>query len=52
VLVPAVVRQALGLAAGWTPGDSSRPWLIGGHHLNPSHWFSVPDAPATSDRPA
>jgi urease accessory protein len=45
-LVPAVVRAALTLAAGWTPGPSSRPWLIGGHHLNPSHWFSVPREPA------
>ncbi len=41
-LVPAVVREALSLAAGWPPELSSRPWLIGGHHLNPSHWFSTP----------
>jgi urease accessory protein len=40
-LVPAVVHEALSLAAGWTSGDSARPWLIGGHHLNPSHWFTV-----------
>ena len=45
-LVPAIVRAALSLAAGWSPGPSSRPWLIGGHHLNPSHWFSVPPEPA------
>ncbi len=45
-LIAAVVREALGLAAGWTAEASSRPWLIGGHHLNPSHWFSVPGEPA------
>jgi urease accessory protein len=45
-LVAAVVREALGLAAGWAPEASSRPWLIGGHHLNPSHWFSVLERPA------
>jgi urease accessory protein len=40
-LVPAVVDTALRCAAGWAPGQSPGPWLTGGYHLNPSHWFSV-----------
>lgn len=45
-LVPAVVHEALSLAAAWTPEAAARPWLIGGHHLNPSHWFTVHGQPA------
>ncbi len=40
-LVPSVVDTALSCAAVWTSGNSQRPWLTGGYHLNPSHWFSV-----------
>lgn len=40
-IVPDIVGAALGLAARWTPDGPARRWLIDGHHLNPSHWFSV-----------
>jgi urease accessory protein len=36
-----VVRTALGVAARWSGRSETRPWLIGSHHLAPSHWFSV-----------
>jgi urease accessory protein len=35
-------RLALGLAACWSGGEVSSPWLIGANNLAPNHWFSKP----------
>lgn len=38
-------RVALTIPASWTSprdGCEPRPWLVGGNHLVPNHWFSTP----------
>lgn len=42
----ALVRAALQLAANWTSGPDSPPWLLDSTELTPNHWFSTP--PGTS----
>lgn len=37
-----LVQAALGIAAEWTDGPGSPPWLLGSSGLAPNHWFSNP----------
>jgi urease accessory protein len=37
-----LVVVALGLAAQWTDGSLTAPWLLASNELSPNHWFSTP----------
>jgi urease accessory protein len=37
-----LVHVALSLAANWTVGPGSPPWIIASSELAPNHWFSTP----------
>ncbi|QDV32608.1 urease accessory protein UreD [Tautonia plasticadhaerens] len=39
-----LVRTTLSLAAEWTSGPGSPPWLLRSSGLAPNHWFSAPPA--------
>jgi len=36
-----LVETAMTIAAYWTNGPGSPPWLIGSNALAPNHWFST-----------
>jgi urease accessory protein len=44
-----LVRTALGVAAFWTCGTESPPWLLTSHDLAPNHWFSTPVGASRND---
>lgn len=37
-----MVHTALHIAAHWTDGPGTPPWLVHSHALAPNHWFSLP----------
>ncbi len=46
----AMVRTALQVAADWTGGPGSTPWLLESSALAPNHWFSTPPGAGKADR--
>jgi urease accessory protein len=46
IVTEALVSTALHLAAEWTDGPGSPPWLLESSGLAPNHWFSTPPIPS------
>jgi urease accessory protein len=48
-VTPALVHTAMQVAADWSGGPGTPPWLLRSSGLSPNHWFSMPPYDPTGD---